>query len=589
MPNRCANYGYSLTLSIGGLADKIEPLLLSQLLPDKVKGNILSQSLVRLLQILPLHAEEGGLREAILEQTILSQLATFDIAGGEANVTLSIIRRLFDSLALLDRQELNLDKWAFASFPAALLGRSLLETLANQEQQLFESHYWEQGAHRPVGVVEEQRALLKAVENRRIQFHPEKSPNPIRVVHVAWGMIRLGNQYLLVHREDKQRKDAKGYVFPGGRLNYHDLLKTEQNDYAMRKLFSANSPLANESLERTLHRELSEELGLVYGDDYQSESLTQLAPYSKVEGAANNHGFSTYNIKLFSIKLTSEGELKLLSRQANEPDQLVWFNAEELALKRKTDGKEPFIDALIANSSQHLNEMLEKIPDSSGTYYRFTEETDAIDLPTVAAEPFMRGKTGKEKAVINNLSNDEWAMLQILAWHTRGLSVNLDSNHLQGLGGGWLKCISQSTKDVMQHLVQKLNLIGLPLVDVVAGDYVRLSIKPELVFFSEMQFSFKCIEDTTGAGTLSLALTGIKTDYAELYPMKLDIALNRNMMRVINAISQGNDPEADPKIRAEDLPRAIRTNIRDPLQPLGLRKFFETEQGNYRIVVPSIL
>lgn len=549
----------------------------------------MSQSLVKLLQLLPLHAEEGNLREVIPEPTILSQLATFDIVGGEANATLSIIRRLYDSLALLDRRELATGKWAFVSFPASLLGRSLLETLANQNQQLFESHYWEQGAHRPADAVEEQRALLKAVENRRVQFHPEQSPNPIRVVHVAWGMIRLGNQYLLTHREDKQRKDAKGYVFPGGRLSYHDLLKSEQNEQALRKLFSANSTLANESLEKTLHRELSEELGLVYGEDYQSETLTQLMPYSKVEGASNNHGFSTYNIKLFSIKLTPEGELKLLSRQANEPGRLVWFNANELALQRKPDGKTPFIDALIANSGQQLKEMLETIPDSSGTSYRYTEETDAIDLPAVAGEPFMRGKTGKEKPVIINLGNDEWATLQILAWHARGLSVNLDSSHIQGLGGGWLLCLSQSTKDVMQLLMQKLNLLGLPLVDMVAGDYARLSIKPELVFFSERQFGFKCNEDATGAGTLSLELTGIKTDYAELYPMKLNVALNRNMMRVITAISHGNDPAADPKIRAEDLPRAIRASIRDPLQPLGLRKFFETEQGNYRIVVPSIL
>ena len=550
----------------------------------------MSQSLVKFLQILPLHAEEGNLREVITEQTILSQLAAFDIVGGEANAMLSIIRRLYDSLALLDRRELENGKWAFVSFPASLLARSLLETLANQDQQLFEPHYWEQGAHRPADAVEEQRALLKSIENRRVQFHPEGSPNPIRVVHVAWGMIRLGNQYLLVHREDKHRKDSKSYVFPGGRLiSSTDLPKTDQNNQALRKLFSANSTLADESLERTLHRELSEELGLVYGEDYQSESLSQLTPYSKVEGATNNHGFSTYNIKLFSIKLTPEGELKLLLRQANTPEQLVWFNADELALQRKPDGKTPFIDALVANSGQQLRAILETIPDSSGTSYRYTEENDAIDLPAVAGEPFMRGKTGKENPVINDLSKDEWAMLQALAWYARGLSVNLDSSDLQGLGGGWLYCVSRSTKDVMQRLVQKLNLIGLPLVDVVAGDYARLTIKPELVFFSEKQFSFKCIEDATGAGTLSLALIGFTSECAELQPMQLDIALNRNMMRVVNTINQGADPEADSKIRAEDLQRDLRQKIDMATRQLGLRKFvrFKKESG-YSIVVHSI-
>jgi 8-oxo-dGTP pyrophosphatase MutT (NUDIX family) len=538
---------------------------------------------VKLLQLLPLHAEEGNLREVIPEATILSQLATFDIVGGEANATLSIIRRLYDSLALLDRRELATGRWAFVSFPASLLGRSLLETLANQNQQLFESHYWEQGAHRPADTVEAQRALLKAVESRRVQFHPEQSPNPIRVVHVAWGMIRLSNQYLLTHREDKKRKDAKDYVFPGGRLIYHDLPKTEQNEQALRKLFCANSTLANESLERTLYRELGEELGLIYGEDYQSETLTQLTPYSKVEGAANNHGFSTFNIKLFSIKLTPEGELKLLSRQANEPDRLVWFNANELALQRKPDGKTAFIDALIANSGQQLKEMLETIPDSSGTSYRFTEETDAISLPAFAGEPFVRGKTGRFN---NHLSKDDWAMLQILAWHARCLSAKLDSSQLQGLGGGWLHCTSPSTQNAIQHLVQGLNGIGLPLVDVVANEFARLSVKPEWLFFSERQFSFKCIGGEAGAGLLSLTLAGISTDYADLQEESLEIPLNRNMMRAINAIHQGADPEEDSTIRAEDLSRDIRKNIHEAARQIGLRKFVQFKKtSGYSIVV----
>ena len=550
----------------------------------------MSQSLVKFLQILPLHAEEGNLREVITEQTILSQLAAFDIVGGEANAMISIIRRLYDSLALLDRRELENGKWAFVSFPASLLARSLLETLANQDQQLFEPHYWEQGAHRPADAVEEQRALLKSIENRRVQFHPEGSPNPIRVVHVAWGMIRLGNQYLLVRREDKHRKDSKSYVFPGGRLiSSTDLPKTDQNNQALRMLFSANSILADESLERTLHRELSEELGLVYGEDYQSESLSQLTPYSKVEGAANNHGFSTYNIKLFSIKLTPEGELKLLSRQANEPEQFVWFNADELVLQRKPDGKTPFIDALIANSGQQLRPMLEIIPDSSGTSYRYTEQTDAINLPAIAGEPFIQGKTGKEKPVINDLSQDDWAMLQILAWHARGLSANLDSCHLQGLGGGWLHCNSPSTQNAIQHLVQGLNGIGLPLVDVVANEFARLSVKPEWLFFSERQFSFKCIDGEAGAGILSLKLAGISTDYADLQAELLEIPLNRNMMRVIEAINQGADPEADSRIRAEDLQRDIRKNIHEVSRQIGLRKFvpFKKESGFSIVVHPA--
>lgn len=61
-------------------------------------------------------------------------------------------------LALLDRPQLSEGRWQFVSFPAQLIARSLLSALADEDQDFLEASYWEQGAHRPNGVVEEQRA-----------------------------------------------------------------------------------------------------------------------------------------------------------------------------------------------------------------------------------------------------------------------------------------------------------------------------------------------------------------------------------------------------------------------------------------------
>jgi hypothetical protein len=82
------------------------------------------------------------------------------------------VRRLFEALCLLDRHQLAEGRWKFVSFPASLVGRSLLETLACPGQTLFDAHYWEQGSHRPESAFEEQRRILEELEKRRKRHHP---------------------------------------------------------------------------------------------------------------------------------------------------------------------------------------------------------------------------------------------------------------------------------------------------------------------------------------------------------------------------------------------------------------------------------
>lgn len=160
--------------------------------------------------------------------------------------------------------ELEHGNWAFVSFPAFLLGRSLLESLSTTGQTLFEAGYWNQMGSPAPSLVEEQRRLLARVESRRIHFHPTGNATPIRVVYVAWGVIRLGGDFLLVHREDEHRRDAKNYVFPGGRLNVMDLPPEQRNPTSLRALHESDLALAALGLENTLKRENQLLLSLVF-------------------------------------------------------------------------------------------------------------------------------------------------------------------------------------------------------------------------------------------------------------------------------------------------------------------------------------
>jgi len=231
--------------------------------PDRTMIDV-RPGLARLLAVLPLFAEEGETREVITEADLIDRLG---IGPGELETVAAVAftRALFESLGLLDQQLLSTGQWAFVSFPASLAGRSLLAALSTPGHTLVEPHYWQQGAFRPKGAVEEQRRLLHELETRRVRFHPAQIAQPIRTVHVAWGVIKIGGRFLMHLREDDKRPHEKNFVLPGGRLNLCDLPPAAQNQSSLRDLFEIDSALAAQSLTRTLVRELEEECGLTGG------------------------------------------------------------------------------------------------------------------------------------------------------------------------------------------------------------------------------------------------------------------------------------------------------------------------------------
>lgn len=292
------------------------------------------QHIAKLLDALPLFAEEGPIHESVPED-VLRQSIHLDGMGAESAVLLQTVRTLFTALGLLDLAELASGRWAFVSFPASLMGRSMLATLAVPGQTLVECDYWQQGAHRPDRVEEEQRWLLKELEQRRARFHPHRQALAIRTVHVAWGIIKMNDRFLLRHREDKSRRDIKNYVLPGGRLNLADLPAGKNSAIVLRDLYSLNSALAQASLPTTLGRELEEELRLL-PEHYQTLPERSLPAYQQVEGAGNKHALTQYHIVTFPIRLTEAGELQLLETISESPGDFDWFTLDELLAACRT-------------------------------------------------------------------------------------------------------------------------------------------------------------------------------------------------------------------------------------------------------------
>ena len=283
-------------------------------------------SLSRLLEALPMHAEEGLAHQVIDEDCLLAEMGA-DLELAAKTALLKMVQAIFASMALLDQKLLLSGQWSFVSFPASLAARSLLATLSTAGQTLVANHYWEQGSHRPPAELDEQRQLLHTLETGRERFHPTQSAQPIRTVHVAWGVIKIEDRFLMIRRDDKKRPQVRDFGFPGGRLNLVDLPLDAQGPDSLPDLFRIDSSLAATSLGHTLARELEEECGLIAGQ-YKVHSPHILPRFQKVEGVGNQHGLSQYNIFVYPIQLKADGELQLLQREHEHANQLAWFTLD---------------------------------------------------------------------------------------------------------------------------------------------------------------------------------------------------------------------------------------------------------------------
>ncbi len=539
-------------------------------------GSALSQ----LCNALPLHAEEGPVREVIPQYDLVSIVEEACHTPDASSAIVGMVRRLYEALGLLEPSELLKGNWTFVSFPASLVGRSILESLATDGQSFVEPGYWIQGQHRPrpMDAIEEQREILRRLETRRVESTRAVTANPIRTVHVAWGLIRLGGCYLLRAREDKRRLDSSGFVFPGGRLDLTDLPNDRQSPDSLRDLFKVDSPLAAESLPSTLARELEEELGLLRSD-FKATHQRTLSPFTMLEGSRNNLSYSQYNIAIYSIKLSPRGELKALDRVGNEADEWAWFTPSELATGRRVDGRTAFIDALSAELRDQIEyHLANEIPDSSSNPPAYTSDSDSIELPVCPNQPLIRGMGGSRKPLSFSPDDREWALLMILAWHARGFSIELHEPAIHLLGGGWIKFTDAKLLAATRDLATRAENFTFPFVETEDAGHCRLSIAQSQIFLDPECFEYSwLLEDTDKS--IMLSLKAIETPWGTLKGKNILIPLSPGFTQNLAAVEKAGEPLKG------DFEREVRDHLK-PARAMGLRGFVTTIKGTFEIRVP---
>lgn len=539
-----------------------------------------------LVDALPHAAEEGVLSTQVAVSEFIERVMRVSgMTSGEAMVIVSTSQRLFDSLALLDRRQLREGRWQFVSFPAQLLARSLLTALADRDQDFLEFDYWEQGAHRPEELVEEQRDMLRGLETRRVLAHRRDSPEPIRFVYVAWGLIRLDGKFLLHHREDKTRRSMGNYVLPGGRFNLTDMPTEGQSADVLPLIQRAESSEALSCLERTFIREMFEETGLRCREHYQFRMWRQVKPYREVEGARNNHAYTEYAIRIFEVMLTDTGYIRLFEKLCANPDRFAWFSPRDLAQKARMDGKAAYLDALHADLGELLVEALEGVSESYVDQRIGQEETDSVDIPVLPSSPLLCGRTGKERPIDLVLSDEDRGALFGLAWHAKGLAFSELSNAVL-LPSAWIKVLDASVQTRLSRLGEKLRRVGIDLIECRDQVFFRLSVAPGLIFFDESCYRYSRGVAENGQGRncwFQLNFEAIDTPFGRAVGVDYGFPITRNTLRIIEAIEGGQDPEQNVRIKSGDIQRTIREQIDANTKPLGLRKFLRIEDKEYSI------
>lgn len=539
-----------------------------------------------ILNLLPHYAEEGNICTSVVVQDVVKIISKdAQISKEAATATVAFVQRMFDSLALLDRQQLLQGRWQFVSFPAQLLANSLLCVLADDGQNLLDAHYWEQGAHRPEDVIEEQRNLLRTLELHRVGLHRQQSAVPIRFVYVAWGIIKLGGRFLMHHREDKARRKTGNYVFPGGRFNLTDLPPASQTASTLPRLQCAASPEALAHLHNTFTREMQEETGLNHSEHYDFRLWRSLKPYCEVEGSRNNHAYTEYMIQVYEVVLTASGQIRLFDQLCEYPERFSWFELDDLTRKTTPDGKVAYINALLADLGDNLSAALEKVQESFVDRLLYQDETDALDIPFNSESSLLRGKTGKERPVEVKLNDQECAALWGLACHAKQLEFSSVRDAVL-LPCGWVKVLDDGVVKQMQVVAEKLNRAGFTLIESRDQTYFRLSATPNIIFLDESQFRYSYSYGAADAAKskdcwFRLCLEPKDTPLGCVTGIDRKFTIPRSTMRIIESIENDDDPEA----LCSDVQKTIRDQIDAHTKPLGLRKFVRFRGRRYEILL----
>ncbi len=533
-----------------------------------------------ILQNLPLFAEEGGFSTTVPREQMVRQLTKTEMTEETAVVVVALVERLLLSLSLLDQDALERGEWRWISYPAQLAARSILSgSLVGGK--VLESSFWYGDA--PDAIVEQQRELLHRLEQQRIQS--VSSPEPIRFVHVAWAIIRIGDTILLSHREDRTRSGQGNHVFIGGRMNRGDL-QEQSGEQSLRILDALYSEATTNALIHTLQREVYEETGLHAREHYSATPLFSLDSYRELEGSGARHAYTEYDIHLFSLELTQAGFFRLFERVGGDHN-LSLFTLDELVAGHSADGRVPYIKALVDQFQNRdlLHEQLSSFPLSWGEeYHQLGSEKVGVIVP-VGSSGWRVGTAGHENRIEVGLTDEVSDLLLALACYSLGYALEPSSDadwQPTLLPYGWVEMEADQIS-VVAKAAGVMSEHGLDVIEV-ADQYARISIAPEQLFIDPRFFSGRIDESGIGKPQLVVESTEVNSAIGVIRKRAIKVEVADSVVAVL----QRMEAESLYKDEIEATEKYLRRgadSVEKRSQLIGLRKLIRTSSNKSKLSI----
>jgi 8-oxo-dGTP pyrophosphatase MutT (NUDIX family) len=555
-----------------------------------------AQLIQSLIPHLPRFAEEEGDFYSVPRSELIEVLSG-QVDQAIAENTIGLLEALLDTLAVFDRTCLQKGDWCFVSFPAQLLATSVLTAMADADSRLFAATFWNtQGIGNDKK--DQQRDVLRSLEQARVQYHTSQQAQPIRYCYVAWSIIKLDGKILFYQREDTKKrfeKTAGDFGLIGGRANQNDVLIADKK-VVLNELQSANSELIKNALPSTLKRELREEAGLLFESHYMFKPWRSLKPYRQVQGTAPNHALTEYYLDIFQIELTLEGYL-FLQQKISSDERLIWFSLADIEHGETTDGKIPYIKALyneFGGDHVALVTALSVLPDSFVAGYLSDKEKYGITLPIDSGKPLYAGVLGKEKPLELPLSPRQVALVLALAAHLSGFEfASLESNIVLH-PHGWIEVNEQSPIrseliELVRYLLGRSELVMENRQD----RLFRLSIRPETVFFADELFSFALATHDPDCKENGVAVfvgrQGFDTALGEVKDKTERFEISRSFAQRLKILADGDFSIHDKEASSTEDNYKKSLHKESRFKALGLRNLIRQDGTGIRFVLPYLV
>jgi len=182
------------------------------------------------------------------------------------------------------------------------------------------------------------------------------------------------------------------------------------------------------------------------------------------------------------------------------------------------------------------------------------------------------------------MTEQQWGLLFMLAWHRKGLEFKPESKEIILLPNGWVRLDNSKLMVEAKQFASVLADAGLPLVEIIADVYMRVSVEKGILFFDDSLYTYSLHRESDGTGSLEVSSQALNTQWGAIHSSKVSIKITENVWHIITTVQQGKDPVSEPF--AEGWERNLRDKIDTCTRQIGLRKFIRTESKQY-VIAPT--